>query len=1044
MRTQNKSDSLLREREHEAKEACDWLRAAGFPQYAHLYEDGLLPIDISSVKKDHDFLDQDSLKSLCRRLTALNKCASMKLEVHFQRKESEDSEEDDLCAISDRWAFQRDSKRWSRLGALSYPSPSPSPGVEHAQTSEGEWGSRESVLSDLSDLGAASSHSNSSLGMQSARITSSSSTVASSSHSDPPPAEAPPPGRARPKRRTRSFLRRIESFRRKERESGSERAAADAQDTPPATGADTPPPASLACTAGDRLPGGGGRSRSPFARRALTLGRASTANGPNGTGRWGRAQSGGFCLEDFQVPPSSSDSPEQRGRDRRAKVVHLPPDHKPGTFPRSLSVESLCPPSPGEELEGAWRVGGASLDDACVGGAESADSPGLTGWRRGSCDSEGSVYDNIPEPPLGGAPQDISQHLDDILQHVQGIQHSLHMWSRKICPEMEDEEEGEDEEEEGSLISGGTVETVCTPSLRFEEHSISDVGTAASDVDSTGNSLNEGEEHEDMRERRDSGVGASLTRPNRKLRWHSFQNSHRPSLTSASLEINRQAAAQLNLLQKFSLLRLTATMERYSVPSKQGWSWTVPKFMKRSKAPDYRDKNVFGVPPLVNVQRSGQPLPQSIQQAMRYLRSRCRDQVGIFRKSGVKSRIQALRRLNEASPDHVDYEGQSAYDVADMLKQYFRDLPEPVFTAKLTETFLQIYQWVPKEQQLQAAQAAVILLPDESREVLQTLLYFLSDIASALGNQMTAGNLAVCLAPSIFHLNVSKKEGSSPRLIHGRNTTNKPDHRDLNENMAATHGLGHMIVECKKLFQIPPDMMLQSRNSYLAADTHPLPLHGLGINLKGEPVDYRAFLEDSIQCLLREMAEKSRGWHSATAPSNTELAYKKVGDRPPIRLWRSSTEIEAAPTAVLHRVLRERHLWDDDLLHSRVIEALESNTEVFHYVTDSMAPHPRRDFVVLRRWRSDLPRGACLLVSSSVDHDAARLEAGLQALLLTSRWLIEPVGPGRSRLTHYCRADLRGRSPEWYNKVFGHLCAVEVARIRDSFPVFVQGQEARL
>lgn len=66
---------------------------------------------------------------------------------------------------------------------------------------------------------------------------------------------------------------------------------------------------------------------------------------------------------------------------------------------------------------------------------------------------------------------------------------------------------------------------------------------------------------------------------------------------------------------------------------------------------------------------------------------------------------------------------------------------------------------------LQAAQAAVILLPDENREVLQTLLYFLSDIASAEENQMTAGNLALCLAPSILHLNISKKEGTSPRYV---------------------------------------------------------------------------------------------------------------------------------------------------------------------------------------------------------------------------------------------------------------------------------------
>lgn len=53
----------------------------------------------------------------------------------------------------------------------------------------------------------------------------------------------------------------------------------------------------------------------------------------------------------------------------------------------------------------------------------------------------------------------------------------------------------------------------------------------------------------------------------------------------------------------------------------------VPKFMKRSREPDYRGKNVFGVPPIVNVKRSGQPLPQSIQQAMRYLRGQCMGQV---------------------------------------------------------------------------------------------------------------------------------------------------------------------------------------------------------------------------------------------------------------------------------------------------------------------------------------------------------------------------------------------------------------------------------
>lgn len=55
--------------------------------------------------------------------------------------------------------------------------------------------------------------------------------------------------------------------------------------------------------------------------------------------------------------------------------------------------------------------------------------------------------------------------------------------------------------------------------------------------------------------------------------------------------------------------------------------------MKRMKVPDYKDKNVFGVPLIVHVQRSGQPLPLGLQQALRYLRSQCLDQVGHRKKN---------------------------------------------------------------------------------------------------------------------------------------------------------------------------------------------------------------------------------------------------------------------------------------------------------------------------------------------------------------------------------------------------------------------------
>jgi SAM domain (Sterile alpha motif) len=63
--------------EIEAAEACRWMRAAGFPQYAQMYADHQFPVDLHAVQKDHPFLDRDALQALFRRLHALNKCARL-------------------------------------------------------------------------------------------------------------------------------------------------------------------------------------------------------------------------------------------------------------------------------------------------------------------------------------------------------------------------------------------------------------------------------------------------------------------------------------------------------------------------------------------------------------------------------------------------------------------------------------------------------------------------------------------------------------------------------------------------------------------------------------------------------------------------------------------------------------------------------------------------------------------------------------------------------------------------------------------------------
>ncbi|XP_068441019.1 stAR-related lipid transfer protein 13 isoform X2 [Clinocottus analis] len=1058
--------------EIEAKEACDWLRAAGFPQYAQLFEDSQFPIDITPVKRDHDFLDKDLVEPLCRRLNTLNKCASMKLDVNLPKKKSEDSDEEDLFAISDKWTFEWSSRRWSRLqdidcllGHHGEGQPSGDGAPLRATTSS------ESVLTDLSEPEISSLHSGSSggsghrglstedsdcsnrTGSDSAAMPDSTSLTMPHIHKEIAHYSSLPDNHSKTSRiRAKDFLKRMETLRSR---GTLGRARKTLVISSPVLQQEAQALKTLQCV--EILNGDAGAPEIPSNKALPSQSGSEGSSHSSGSAvstpslkerKPHRAdyKRSGMYLEDIDIFSGTrgNEVAEQNRRNEFCSyedlVVHIPKDHKPGTFPKALSIESLSPTN-GASIN--WHTGSMHLDSPLIS-CRKESRPVTQCCSRGS---RISVYDNVPGSHLYASTgdlidlekEDLFPHLDDILLHVNGLQQIVDRWSKNVLPVSEGLAQVDGEREHTAGLQSSSQIT-----LDFEGNSVTESQSTPHYGDRDRVSLAE-TESTILRERRDSGVGASLTRPNR-LRWPSFQISNRLSHSVASLQITNQSAGQLSLLQKFSLLRLTATMEKYSLSNKHGWTWSVPKFMKRMKVPDYKDKNVFGVPLIVHVQRSGQPLPLGLQQALRYLRSQCLDQVGLFRKSGVKSRIQALRQMNENSPDNVNYEDQSAYDVADMVKQFFRDLPEPLLTSKLGETFLHIYQYVPKDQRLQAVQAAIMLMSDENREVLQTLLCFLSDVTSSVEeNQMTPMNIAVCLAPSLFHLNILKKDNLSPRAMQKKYATGRPDQKDLNENLAATQGLAHMIIECNRLFEIPHEMVTQSRNSYVEADLHAPTIDELCKHLEDGDGTYQTHMEGRLQSQLKEAREKSKYWVSCSSSDNTELYYKKVGDGNPLRRWRVSVEVEAPPSVVLNRVLRERHLWDVDLLQWKVCETLDKQTEVFQYVLNRMPPHPSRDFVVLRTWRTDLPKGACSLVSVSIEHEDCPPVGGVRAIVLESNFLLEPCGSGKSRLTHICRVDLKGRTPDWYNKAFGHLCAAEAARIRNSFqPLITDGPETKI
>ncbi|XP_038596351.1 rho GTPase-activating protein 7-like isoform X1 [Tachyglossus aculeatus] len=1050
--------------EIEAKEACEWLRAAGFPQYAQLFDDMQFPIDIKTVRRDHEFLDRDAIESLYRRLNTLNKCASMKVEISCQRRRSDESEDEEPCAISTKWAYERCSRRWSRLESEDgCPGESGSRGAVPGGPRLRSAGGREPALPDSGEKPDVSSLHSSSSGdsdlpfpkafddpetsRSSSRCSSSKLASPDSTFScSPSPSETlrvigeETPVEKPPRARGKSLLRKMEKLRLR---GGSSGKSSGPRAKPVISG-----PISLAGLDEDKL-------RSPGQGRAAAFPYSPTTCSSSGSSGSSGSQSENSSAVSTPSPVIRVRSHTRRGgdpgwgqpcpwggdvaeRNWKNQLFQIPQGHKPGTFPKVLMADHLL--SPPDDTLVNWRTGsfhGCRWTRVSSGSRETTPCPGTLS----PGDHRVSIYDNVPGFGFGEE-DDVFSALDHVVEHVNGIQQLVSQWSQKFS------EDGDSDFADSQTSPG--------PASLNQIH----LEITEPPEEAAGHILGGGTEHRrkqvEPQTQRDSRLDShptpgslglelgSISRPRRSRRWHG-SGEELASLDDPSVQIESQSAVHLSRVQKLALLKLTALMDKYSPSSKQGWNWTVPKFRRKTKTPDYKDRKVFGVPLLLSVQRTSQPLPRGILQAMEYLRNHFLDQVGLFRKSGVKSRILSLREMNEADPANVNYEGQSAFDVADMVKQYFRDLPEPIFTSKLCESFLHIYQYLPKDQHFPAVQAAILLLPDENREALKILLFFLRDVVGFVEeNQMTPTNIAVCLAPSLFHLNTFRQDTlATSRSSQRKHSLGKPDQRDLSENLAATQGLAHMIVECHRLFQMP-DYCLESQD-LRGRQGQPSP----GGNKAGSTALARyssmlISLENSMQDLLRDARDKFKSWVSCSHLPHVELANKKVEDGYPLRLWKASVDIAASPQAVLQRVLREQHCWDPTLQQAKVLETLDEETEIYHYTTDGMAPLPPREYVLLRTWRSDPKGSTCIVAATSVEYEEVPLN-GVLAHVFLCQHLIETVGAEKSRVTHVCRMDTRGRTTEWYNRVFGHMCAAELLRIKDSFrPLTTDTKETKI
>ncbi|XP_056640965.1 uncharacterized protein LOC130447933 [Diorhabda sublineata] len=197
-------------------------------------------------------------------------------------------------------------------------------------------------------------------------------------------------------------------------------------------------------------------------------------------------------------------------------------------------------------------------------------------------------------------------------------------------------------------------------------------------------------------------------------------------------------------------------------------------------------------------------VPNILTECFRHLEQNGLHTLGLFRVSTSKKRIRQLREDFDCGKETMLENEQCPHDVATLLKEYLRDLPDPLLCRDLYQAFVQTQKIRNRRLQLEALQHLVQLLPSVNRDTLYALLSFLAVVAKyaddsknesgeiILGNKMDSNNLATVFAPNILHC---IKPGS-------KEISDKPEDRIDIINVVRT-----LIDHYKSLFTISAELL---------------------------------------------------------------------------------------------------------------------------------------------------------------------------------------------------------------------------------------------
>lgn len=223
-------------------------------------------------------------------------------------------------------------------------------------------------------------------------------------------------------------------------------------------------------------------------------------------------------------------------------------------------------------------------------------------------------------------------------------------------------------------------------------------------------------------------------------------------------------------------------------------------------------------------------VPAIVLQCIRHLEIHGLRTVGIFRVSSSKKRVRQLREEFDNGGDIVFNEDIAVHDVATLLKEFFRDLPDAIIPKELHTGLLAIQKLSSAQEQTLALQRLIQLLPSVNRDTLFILLQFLGLVAEnsedrtaadgtiETGNKMDTSNLATLFAPNLLHTfsdepspsNVSGKTSFSPSAIIASIPA-----KQTPERMEYVTAVRLLIEKRDQIFELPAEELNDAYHSLL-------------------------------------------------------------------------------------------------------------------------------------------------------------------------------------------------------------------------------------